>query len=73
MASLAELIRWRDALFESRLRGVRSVQDSDGQRIEYKTDSEMAAAIAAADAAIAAAQKKQPSTVHFRTSKGFDR
>ncbi|WKW52023.1 phage head-tail joining protein [Rhodomicrobium lacus] len=73
MATLAELIAWRDALFESRMKGVRRVKDSDGVEIEYRSDSEMKAAIAAADAEIAAAQRRQPSTIHFRTSKGFDR
>ena len=35
----------RDALLESRWRGVRTV-DIDGRRITYATDAEMAAAIA---------------------------
>jgi hypothetical protein len=71
MATLAELQAWRDNLFESRLKGIREVEDQNGERITYKSDSEMAAAIAAADRAIAAAQSGQPNTIVFRTSKGL--
>ncbi|ADP71984.1 hypothetical protein Rvan_2774 [Rhodomicrobium vannielii ATCC 17100] len=70
-ASLAQLIDWRDALFEARMTGVRRVRDADGVEIEYRSDNEMKAAIAAADSEIAAAQRRQPSTIHFRTSKGL--
>lgn len=65
----ADLIAWRDRLVRARLTGVRSVYDSDGSRIEYKSDTEMAAAIAAADAAL---QQTQPvKTIRFVTSKGL--
>lgn len=70
-ASLADLVRWRDSLLEARLQGVRSFTDQNGERVEYKSDSEMRAALAAADAAIAAASRAAPSTIHFRTSKGL--
>lgn len=70
-ASLADLIRWRDALFEARLSGVREVQDQNGERISYRSDSEMARALAAADAAIAATQAKPVNTILFKTSKGI--
>ncbi len=71
MATLTELQDWRDALFKARLAGVRSVRDSNGQEISYSSDREMAAAIAAADRALAEAQSgKPPSTIIFRTSKG---
>jgi hypothetical protein len=70
-ASLADLITWRDALFEARLQGVREFRDQNGETVVYKTDQQMAAALAAADAAIAAAQRKPPSTIKFRTSKGL--
>lgn len=70
-ASLADLIRWRDELFQARLSGVRSVRDQNGEEIVYRSDSEMARALAAADAAIAAAQAKPVNTILFRTSKGI--
>lgn len=71
MASLADLTRWRDALFEARLQGVREFRDQNGETVVYKTDQQMAAALAAADAAIAAAKAKPSNTILFRTSKGI--
>ncbi|MEC5383401.1 hypothetical protein VSX64_21630 [Aurantimonas sp. C2-6-R+9] len=67
-ASLADLVAWRDALFEARLQGVRRFRDQNGEEVEYRSDREMAAALAAADAAIAG---KRPSTILFKTSKGI--
>lgn len=69
MSRVADLIRWRDALIEARLSGIQTVVDQSGERIEYKSDRQMAAAIAAADAAIAAATRKQPHTIVFRAHK----
>jgi hypothetical protein len=72
MASLADLIKWRESLFEARLSSVRELQDQNGERVSYKSDSEMAAAIAAADQAIAEIQSGRfPNTILFRTSKGL--
>ena len=71
MASLADLIAWRDSLFEARLQGVREFRDQNGETVVYKSDAEMARALAAADAAIAAAQAKPASTILFKTSKGI--
>jgi hypothetical protein len=71
MATLADIIKWRDALIEARLSGVREVQDQNGERVTYKSDSEMARAIAAAEAAIAAATRRPSSTILFKTSKGL--
>lgn len=72
MASLPDLIAWRDALFKARLSGIREVTDQNGESIRYGTDSEIARALAAADAAIAAAAgRAAPSTIHFKTSKGL--
>jgi hypothetical protein len=69
-ASLQQLHAWRDALFEARLSGVREVRDQNGETVTYKSDSEMARALAAADAAIAAAQARRPSIIYMQTSKG---
>jgi hypothetical protein len=70
-ATLQQLQAWRDSLFEARLSGVREVQDQNGERIRYATDSEMARALAAADAAIAGAHRTPVNTILFRTSKGI--
>lgn len=72
MAALSDLTAWRDKLMESRLRGVRRVRDPDGSEVEYRSDSEMARAIAAADAAIAKATTGRPIlSVKFHSSKGL--
>ena len=46
-------------------------RDQNGEPVTYKSDSEMARALAALDAEIAAASKRPASTILFRTSKGI--
>lgn len=70
-ASLAQLQAWRDSLLEARLNGAREFRDQNGETVVYKSDAQMAAALAAADAAIAAAQRTPPNTILFKTSKGI--
>ncbi|MGR9137148.1 hypothetical protein GUK36_15485 [Rhizobium leguminosarum] len=69
--SLQQLQAWRDSLLEARLQGVREFRDQNGETVAYKSDAEMARALAAADAAIAAAQAKPVNTILFKTSKGI--
>lgn len=71
MSSLAEIVAWRDALFSARLSGIREVQDQNGERVVYRSDTEMAAALAAAERAIAGASARAPHTIRFSTSKGI--
>lgn len=72
MASLADLQKWREALFEARMDGVRSFRDQNGEEVTYSSDREMAAALAAVDREIQAATGgRPPSTIIFRTSKGL--
>jgi len=72
MAALSDLQQWRDALVEARLQGVRRVRDSDGSEVEYRSDREMASAIAAAERAIAEATTGRPVlSIRFQTSKGI--
>jgi hypothetical protein len=47
-----------------------SSADQNGEEVEYKSDSEMARALAALDAEIAAFTRPMPSSFHFTTSKG---
>ena len=72
-ATLQQLVKWRDALLAARLNGAREFRDQNGETVVYKSDQQMAAALAAADAEIAALQRKPPSTILFRTSKGLNR
>ena len=70
--TLDELKRLRADLFKARLRGVREVQDQNGEKVAYSSDAEMKAALAAADRAIAEAQAgPMPSRIVFRSSKGL--
>ena len=71
MATLAQLTAWRDRLQEARFAGVRRVRDQNGEEVAYRSDAEMARALAALDSEIAAAAKPRPSTILFKTSKGL--
>lgn len=71
MASAAQLTEWRDRLQEARFSGERAVHDANGDRVEFKSDSEMARALAAIDAEIANLQRRRLSIVRFQTSKGL--
>ena len=73
MATLADVIRFRDDLRAARYSGARRFRDQNGEEIEYKGDREMAAALSALEAEIAAAQRRPASTITFRTSKGLHR
>jgi hypothetical protein len=68
---VADLQTWRDALVQARMTGTRRVRDADGSEIEYRSDSEIARAIAAADAMISAASPPI-TTIRFDTSKGLE-
>lgn len=68
--SLPELQGLRDALIRARLAGVREVRDQNGETVSYKSDAEMARAIANAEALIAQMQGNQPNVIKFHTSKG---
>jgi hypothetical protein len=69
--TLSELTTARDDLQRARAQGVRRFKDQNGEEVEYRSDSEMARALAALDSAIAAASSGPPSTFTFRTSKGL--
>lgn len=70
--TLSDLQSLRDALIRARLGGVREVTDQNGESITYKSDSEMARALADVEARIAAMQSggTAPNTIRFKTSKG---
>lgn len=71
MPTLDDLTRWRADLFSARMDGVRRVRDANGEEVEYRSDREMAAAIAACDREIAAMTGRASNVIHFRTSKGL--
>lgn len=65
-----DLIELRDALIRARAKGVRTVQ-INGERVEYKTDAEMADALNDLETRIRRASGSRPAVVRFSTSKGF--
>lgn len=65
-----ELETMRDELLRARAKGVRTLQ-LNGERVEYKTDGEMASAIADLEARIRRASAATAGVVRFKTSKGF--
>lgn len=71
MATVAELQQMRAALLAARAGGVREFQDQNGERIQYKSDAEMARALAALDAEIAAQTARPANTIRFHFSKGI--
>lgn len=71
MLTLEQLQQFRDKLVSARMSGVLSVTDSNGERVEYKTDFQMAAAVAACDRELAALSGRPARTIIFRTSKGL--
>ncbi|SIN74287.1 phage head-tail joining protein [Vannielia litorea] len=66
----AELTAARDALLRARAGGVRRARDANGEEVEYRSDAEMARALAALDSEIAALAQRPPAAFHFKTSKG---
>jgi hypothetical protein len=72
VATLADLQKWRETLFEARMNGVRSFRDQNGEEVTYSSDREMAAALAAVDREIQTITGgRPPSAIIFRTSKGL--
>ena len=70
MATLTDLIAWRDALHQARFAGVRAVE-YDGRRTEFRSDAEMRAALADLDRRIEAAQgTTRIRMVRIASSKG---
>lgn len=69
--SLDDLNTLRDALIRARASGVLTVRDSDGSEITYKTDGQMAAAIANLESRIAASSSPPIQTIRFHTTKGL--
>lgn len=70
MASVEQLRIFRDRLQEARYSGLREVRDSTGETVQYKSDSEMARALAAIDLEIAGLQRTVARLSYPQTSKG---
>ena len=71
MATVAELQKMRADLLAARAGGVRRFRDQNGEEVEYRSDAEMARALAALDAEIAAQTARPANTIRFHFSKGI--
>lgn len=70
---ISELITLRDALIRARSQGVREVRDQNGESVTYKSDSEMARALASLEGQIqSASQPQSVKTILFTTNKGLE-
>jgi hypothetical protein len=69
VATLAELQARLDALRALRARGIRRVS-YQGQEVEFRSDAEMASAIADLERQVAALSGRRVSTVYINASKG---
>ncbi|WP_333830402.1 phage head-tail joining protein [Pararhodobacter sp.] len=70
MPDLTKLRDYREKLQEARFSGIRTIRDSNGEEVTYRSQAEMERAIAAIDAEISQLQRKRLSIVRFQTSKG---
>ncbi len=70
MPDLTRLLQAREHLQEARFSGLRRIIDQNGESIEYKSDGEIARAIAAIDSEIASLRRKRLGLVYLQTSKG---
>ena len=71
--SVQTLVKMRDALVAARLGGVNHITDQNGESISYKSDSEMAAALASVNRLILQATiggGGTPGISTIRTMKG---
>jgi type IV secretory pathway TraG/TraD family ATPase VirD4 len=68
--TLTELESLRAALVRARLNGVREIRDQNGETVSYKSDREMAGALASVESEIARLQSTTIKQVRFRTTKG---
>lgn len=67
---ITTLIARRDRLAEIRAKGIRAYE-IDGRRIEYRSDAEVAAALADVERRIATLQGNRITTVQLHSSKGL--
>ena len=70
MADLTTLTAWRDKLEENRAKGLLTVE-SDGDRVTYKSDADMAAALASLNAQIAQLSGTRITDIRIESSKGL--
>lgn len=71
MPTVSQLRQHRDRLQDARFSGVRSVTDSNGDAVVYRSQSEIERAIAAIDSEIQQLQRGRTALIRLQTSKGL--
>ncbi len=73
MATLPQLVAYRERLMDARYSGIRSVRDSSGEEIHYRSDGELAAALGAVNREIQIRESELGCSriVYPQTSKGL--
>lgn len=69
--TVEELRKARSELIRLRAQGIMTLTDQNGESITYKTDSQMASALAALDSEIRRLERGNPTTIAFVTTKGL--
>lgn len=71
MPDVTKLRDYREKLQDARFTGVRQITDQNGESITYRSDAEIARAIAAIDSEIALLQRGRNALIRLQTSKGL--
>ena len=70
--TLQQYVNLQSELEKVRLNGVREIKDQNGETVTYRSDSEIAAALAFVNRKIAELQRGPVYQLQFNTSKGID-
>jgi hypothetical protein len=70
--TLSDLTDWLDRLRRVRASGTSEVEMSDGRRVAYRTDEQLAAAIADVERQIASMTTTPVTSIRVAASKGLD-
>lgn len=68
---IARLHRFRENLQDARFSGVRTVRDSNGEEVTYRSQAEIEQAIVALDREMAALRGRTSGRIRISTSKGL--
>ena len=70
MATLSKLLEYRESLEDARYSDTRRVRDNNGEEVEFRSEMELARALAAVNRQIAA-YDGAARIIRFQTSKGL--
>jgi hypothetical protein len=71
MADIQTLREYREKLQDARFSGVRTLRDSNGEEVTYRSQREIELAIAAIDSEINHLQRGRAALIRLQTSKGL--